>query len=93
MKVYELLAKPEVWTKGAYARNKEDMPVGTTAKDACKFCLYGALLKCYSNDTSKRLDIMNILADKHGISSIVLWNDSEETTHDKVVKLAKDLDI
>ena len=38
------------WTSRAYARDKNGMETGVDGPDACKWCLFGALLKIRDNE-------------------------------------------
>lgn len=40
--IYGKIDTPQKWTKGEFARNKEDKRVDTNSQSACKFCIYGA---------------------------------------------------
>lgn len=48
MKVKELLSSADRWCKGHYAIDVNDEPVSYYHPEAVKFCLSGALEKCYS---------------------------------------------
>lgn len=50
--MYDLLSKPKAWTKGAFARDKNGVPVGylSNKEEAVSYCLLGALTKCATDD-------------------------------------------
>lgn len=41
-KIYSNIDTPEKWTKGEFARNKDNNRVDPNSYNACKFCIYGA---------------------------------------------------
>lgn len=95
MKIYELLDSPDKWCKGNLAVNKSNEPVMEDEKSACKWCLIGALYKCYSDSTQIVLDTEYLLSKKLrvDINEIEVWNDDPNTTYEDVIKLCKELDI
>lgn len=40
--IYSNIDTPDKWTKGEFARNKDDNRVDPNSYNACKFCIYGA---------------------------------------------------
>lgn len=91
--VRKTLSDPEQWTKGVGARNANENPTMTTALDACKWCVLGALGKStheiypheymvYEVVTEK---IMQILKPKW--SCISDFNDAFMTTHEDVMRV------
>jgi hypothetical protein len=53
MKAHQLLSEPEKWTQFAYARDKDGHPTQVTAPEATRFCMLGALRKCYPDFASE----------------------------------------
>ena len=43
--VRDLIADPEHWTTGAYARNGKGNPIGIDSTSAVRWCLIGACIK------------------------------------------------
>lgn len=86
----ELLAKRSNWTQGREARTVDDKPCRVNSSKAYKFCLLGALIKCYG---SNFMDIpaYNLLSRKTG--GISSWNDNPDRTFGDVRRLIEELDI
>lgn len=84
MKIKELLKNPEKWTTGTCYRDingKECLK-----EEARSYCLYGAVCKCYGDDSGK---IIDLLLKQFPAPSV--WND--ESTHAEVLALVEKLDI
>lgn len=47
MKVHELLNDKSKWIKNDLAVNNKNQSVDYNSVDACKWCVMGAILKCY----------------------------------------------
>ena len=99
MKVKDLLTR-ENWIKGCYAKNLHGEPISPESQHACKWCLVGALQRCYPANKSEYETIVPKIQDYlklKGFESFILpissWNDKFETTFEDVIKLANDLDI
>lgn len=90
MKVYELLSDESIWTKRVEARTISDNPTTYDSIKACKWCLLGALYKCY--DARDVIKIEKLLTD-YIFYPITTWNDLPSTTYKDVIKLCKELDI
>lgn len=88
MKAYELLAKPESWTKCAESRDSNNHPVYPLKSLAVKWCVVGAILKCYPNSYE------DMIAKLHTrIYNVDLWNDHPNTNHAAVIAVLKKMDI
>ena len=83
----ELLAKPEHWTKGSYARDANGLPTEIFGPSAVSFCLIGALKKCCVLDGETILDS---LIKARGFRSVADFNDRPNTTHDHVLSILKE---
>lgn len=102
MKVKELLNSAEKWTKGEMARNNNEKYVGVKAKSAEKFCLLGAIYKCYPKKEAKNI-IMKIAPTFNSGEStehiyeceeiIFSWNDRKSRKFKDVQKLVNKLNI
>lgn len=97
MKAFELLAKPESWTKGAFARNLKKESIDSGSEDAVCWCVTGAIAKtyCYQeySQFSYFLDKMKNDLKIPKEKMITTWNDDPNTTHEDVINLLKKLDI
>jgi hypothetical protein len=97
MKMMELLNRKTKWTRHSFAETKTGKATTTANKSATKWCLYGALLKCYP--TQKRamkvsqklnLALQKLYPDDH---SIIYFNDSPKTTFKDIRKLLKEANV
>ena len=88
VRAHELIALPEHWTKGTYARNSSGMSVFPKAADAVCFCATGALLRVLpSTDySSSILELArSVLCDAAGVDNVVAFNDNARQIHEVVV--------
>lgn len=89
---YQLLEKPECWTKGCMARNIEDRKVSITHPHACKFSLEGAIYRIALITKTKVFDAHQLV--KGGISKgmtipIAHFNDANGTTHSAMLAILR----
>ncbi len=89
MKAYELLATPDKWTKGAFARDRFGEVVEANSPDAVCFCIHGAMGRCYRG-YSEQLDQLRAKLD---VAVVMDWHDAPERTHEEVLAVLKELDI
>lgn len=90
MKIRELLDKPEKWTQGCTARDKDGIHVMLTSAAAVCWCLMGAVWKCYlPNECGQIFTVLG----KHVGDNVGFWNDARERTFEDVQKLIKELDL
>lgn len=87
--VRKLIEKPENWTQGTYARNKDGETVSTYSSDAVCFCLSGAITRaCFCNRLLVRETIAKEAAKfttDPDISPVPQFNDTH--SHAKVLAL------
>ncbi len=88
MKVQELLTEDN-WVKGSNARDKNNNSVHPTSDEACKWCLFGAIIRCYIATS----EILERIGDKIEENSVTIWNDDPQRTFEDVEALIKELDI
>ena len=93
MKVHELLDRPSKWCKNEFAISRLGTVVDPSDTRACRWCLSGALSKCYGSDPSIRKPIVEKLLDRIGDYSIPSWNDAPHRKFEQVRKLCLELDI
>lgn len=96
MKVKDLLSTPEKWCKGDYAQDETGNPVASHDDRAARFCLLGAVNRCYAEDA--RLEPIRKLADvihdhTDGTCHITLFNDRPDTTYDDLRAVLEAADI
>ena len=91
MKAYELLSNPLNWNKGNYASDQFGHPVLTNSSLAVKFCIIGAVYKCYNDDENMEAVYRKLVEACEG--NPTGWNDRPDRTHSQVIALLKDLDI
>jgi hypothetical protein len=99
MKVKDLLSTEDKWTKRHAARNKLSVPVQVHDLTAVKFCLMGALDKCYlggSPDVNAYLKAYNtlnrVILNTKG-KSIITFNDDDNTTFEDIKRVLEDTGI
>lgn len=83
-----LLARPEAWTQGKFARDSHGRPVYYTDERATCWCTSGAMGKV--NDTESvaqrvSLTAFSFLYKATGFECIPDWNDSPSRTHAEVL--------
>lgn len=88
MKIQELLSDESKWCQGVMALDRYGACTAPSAKDACRWCLFGAILKCYSDAESMR--IIRLVNGTLG-TLLETWNDTH--TFPKVRALIEKLDI
>lgn len=95
MKAKELLAKPEAWTKGAYARDAEGQNVHAEDEEAVSFCLDGALRRCYVACSEAYYQANERILDAipEGFFTPISFNDFHRTTHADVLALLEKADV
>lgn len=90
MKAYELIDKPEKWTKGAFARDANGYRATTNFKEAVCYCIHGALGVAYDGIYTAEAERIRR---RLGLTNLVGWNDAPERTWQEVYNLLKELDI
>lgn len=97
MKVKELLADPNKWTKGSSARDSVGIPVHIDSDRATCFCMRGALVKVcgedenrYSRDYDK---LMATILEDTCVRSITYFNDHPSTTHQDILRVLEKADV
>ena len=79
----ELIGNPDSWVKEDEALDGNGDSCDSKDKDACAWCLVGAIDKC-SKTLKRFLSVMNFVHDpKH--REPVMFNDHDNTTHDDVI--------
>lgn len=68
MKVSQLLSRPSRWGKGYLAKDSKGRPVGPLDPSAIKFCLDGAIERCYKTDSRRVTRILLNLIEGPSIS-------------------------
>lgn len=99
MKLSELLDKPEKWTKGSSARDKNNKQVHPQEPEAVCWCLEGGL-RCVTNGNrwspwveTLRSTIIRLFpnrTDPLGVKIISTFNDHPDTTFEDIQKVIKE---
>lgn len=89
-RAWKLLAKPNGWCRGAYARTAGGLAVYYNNPLAVSFCALGAIRAIYPTEQVQQLK--NKLA-KHIKHDIIQWNDAYARSKSEVVSVLKELDI
>lgn len=94
MKAFELLKSPERWTKRAFAKTKSGEPAGVFEECAFRFCIMGAITKCYGiGDGGKRSAARNKVLSVLGVSNLTVWNDAPARKHSEVLAALKKANV
>ena len=76
------------WTQHANARDNEQRPVSALDPNACKWCLYGAIMRACDGRIADVRDIIDYLKTVDPkIYDIVVWNDASSRTREDVLAL------
>ncbi len=98
MKAHELLDRPGKWTKGYYATDTNYNEVVPDDPKACRWCVYGALRKCYEKGDEfsavlSKLTNRLVSNPNFNPSVVTYWNDHPDTVWGTVHDLLKELDV
>ena len=89
--VYKLLKKQERWTRGTFARNNQGAPVDEYSRDACSWCMTGAIRKSLAwlatGPISIKVRKMYPGRSDPQLGEIAAFNDHGDTTHEDVLKV------
>ena len=86
MDAKKLIAKPENWTKGTYARSAGNSSIEIFSPRARKFCSIGALFRAVGKFDLCGHHAPRLLRKCLG-QSIGAFNDAPETTHPMIMRL------
>lgn len=87
MKAYQLIEKPQDWTTGTYAKDKDGNECDPQGQHAICFCVMGAFKRCYGHEWGAPYDTF-ISSIKEGAAH---FNDTH--THAEVLAKLKELDL
>ena len=77
-----LIATPERWTQGTFARDAAGRRTYTWADDACRWCAFGAVIASAGKDNDPLVDpAVALLSKAVGWRDLTLWNDYPNRTH------------
>lgn len=102
MKMKELLSDGSKWTQGASARDATGRDCSPLSPDAARWCLHGAVIRCYGLGTDEAVAIYIKLDETVGDSkngenyaqwNYAQWNDAPERTFKEIKDLLNGLDI
>ena len=86
-----LIDHPNKWIKGNYAKDKNGVIVAVADRYAVCFCSKGAIIKTSSWDdivqVEDDLNEATRLVTDGVFTSIILFNDHPQTTHDQILKV------
>lgn len=98
MKVRELLAKPEAWTKRRFAKAADGSAVTVMSDQAVCWCLRGAVYKCYANQDDCDLvedklqeAMQKLKGDEY--HSLTHFNDDPKTTYADILDVCEAADV
>jgi hypothetical protein len=81
-KARELIATPDTWIRGDYARDVYGESVSASSYTACRWCSSGAISKARGPDGPP---VSKYLKDVIGGRNVAGWNDDEDRTHAEVL--------
>lgn len=97
VKPSELLATPDTWTQNAYAENACGIAVDARGPNACRWCIEGALAKCFDVVEIRTIEeyhkLLKHVRETTGFMSIAHWNDYPQRTHAEVLELLKEVGL
>jgi hypothetical protein len=97
MKVHQLLSGPEKWCRSAMALDKDGESVSWRSPTAVRFCLLGAIARCYAKEGGAYEEVTNKVSRelevRQGIGCISVYNDDIYTSFEDVKSLVTELDI
>lgn len=88
-----LISDEKHWTKGWFAVDAEGVNVSSYSKDACGFCMVGALTRSQRYLFGERseeavfVQANNLLKECSNAYTVASFNDSPETTHAMVMEV------
>lgn len=82
MKILDVLNR-ENWIQGVSAQTADGLPLSPDSVNACKYCLFGAIIRVYGDGA---MFISNRLSDKLG-KWVPEWNDDPSRTWEDVEKV------
>ena len=91
MKAWQLLEKEKSWTRGSVARDRHGHEVNVHDTLACRWCMFGAILRCYPENDDRYVAMVRI-----GLrlpNDIGAWNDAPGRKHSEVVAKLKEADV
>lgn len=107
MKPSKLISTPEKWIKLHMALDKENKSVNPSSKEACQWCLYGALFMCSVMNKNFKITadiklVANAIRNRYveripndeldtDISVVQFFNDSHATTHEEVLNVLREV--
>ena len=99
MKVRELLSDETKWTQCTFAATKDGHPCDPEARRAAKWCLSGAIERCYGQfhgsfaAAARATAVIRSRVIERIHADIIEWNDSPVRSFGAVKRLVDELDI
>lgn len=100
MKIRRLLLNESSWTRNCSAITSEGKKTTVDDPNACSFCLVGAAVRCYGENTKEFVSVLRQMRDylvKEGLidreMGVVGFNDNPRTTFADIRRLVETLDI
>src|SRR5574337_1253637 len=89
LKVIDILTSPSKWCKGYFAKDKRGIKISERDEKAVRFCLVGAIHKCYEDDKSRKIfeRILKTLRKEGKFTFSSDFNDSPKTRFADVRRL------
>jgi hypothetical protein len=98
VKVVEFLNEESKWIKYHSAVNKDGVSVQEHDENACRWCLSGAIIKCYGYCTKEEIDVTTkingIIDRKTGFRiTIADFNDLPKTTFVQIKEILQEANV
>lgn len=96
MKVQELLSDESKWTQHVFAKNSQGVPTDSTSPFACRWCLIGAVNRCYPTAEERRLVLVKLnsaLGNMGHPKTYIIVDYNDTHTFPEIKKLVDALDI
>lgn len=87
--VAELLSREEAWIQGLICTDVMGNAVDVEDREACKFCLWGAMMKVYGSDSRSEAyqQAEDRLTEACGREDYIAWNEKKGRTQAEVIAL------
>lgn len=94
MTVADLLANPDRWGQGHAAMDPTGNDVDIASKDACRWCLMGAIELLYPDQFVEKCDAITACLRARGwIDGIIGYNDEPTRTYDEIMDLVREAGV
>ncbi len=93
MKAHELLSDESKWCREAYALDSQGRVTPPDSPTACRWCIEGAIFRCYSDSTDALRRIDGALEARGATRDVLVFNDDKHRTFEEVRSLLIEVDV